>query len=114
MDWQLDKSTSYARMTITPILEKGRRYYLITTEVKINPYPNPFGIGGWWGQQVAESEDEIERIIKEEKAYLERWRECGMEMPLEVIREPEKTLTEWRNDRLRESGKQVQLRLFDD
>ncbi|MCL0057750.1 hypothetical protein M1N05_01590 [Dehalococcoidales bacterium] len=99
--WELDKEESYAHLTITPIREGDKRYYQWDEAIQIRPYPNPFGYGGQWGMGAAQSEDEVQRLIKGFRHYLKKWQERGLEK-IEVIRKPEMTLPEYKNERRRE------------
>jgi len=99
--WELDKEESYARLTITPIREGNERCYLWQEEIQIRPYPNPFGYGGQWGTGTAYSEAEIEQLAEGFRRYLRKWQERGLER-IEVIRKPETTETEYKNERRQE------------
>ncbi len=98
--WELDKEESYARLTITPIREGDERYYQWDEAIQIRPYPNPFGYGGQWGMGDAQSEDEVQRLTEVFRHYAKEWQERGLEK-VEVIRIPEMTQVEYKNERRR-------------
>lgn len=105
---EVDKKQSYARLTITPIKEKDREYYQYYEEVEIKPYPNVWGFGGLWGMGSLDSEKEVKRQIASFKRFLKEWQERGLEK-IEVIRKPQMTVTECKNEQLRAKGGQLVL-----
>jgi hypothetical protein len=93
--WKMDKEKSFARLTITPVRKSDSLTYKYTTEVKINPYPNPFSWGGFWGMGAANTKEELDQAITRFKAEGERLKANGMEK-IEVITEPESVKAEQR------------------
>jgi hypothetical protein len=108
---EVDKEQSYARLTITPIKEKDREYYRYIEEVEIRPYPNAWGYGGQWGIGSLESKKEVKRQIALFKRSLKEWQERGLEK-IEVIRKPQMTVTEYKNEQLKTKPELTQLVLM--
>jgi len=108
---EVDKEQSYARLTITPIKEKDREYYRYIEEVEIRPYPNAYGYGGQWGIGSFESKKEIKKQIALFKRSLKEWQERGLEK-IEIIRKPQMTVTEYKNEQRKEKAGLTQLMLM--
>ena len=107
----VDKEQSYARLTITPIMNGDREYYRFDEEVQIRPYPNAWGYGGQWGMGNLESKKEVKRQIALFKRFLKEWQERGLEK-IEVIRKPQMTVTEYKNEQRKAKAGLTQLVLM--
>ena len=99
--WEMDKEKSFALLTTTPIKEGDRSYYLVEGELSIRPYPNPFSYGGFWSQGTAKTTEELDRIIASFRSEVAEWQERGL-AKIEIIRKPEMTIVEHKNERRRE------------
>jgi hypothetical protein len=108
--WRLDPDKSFAKMTVTPIVDNGDRYYLINEEIVINPYPNPLGMGGMWGHGSVKTRGEVKQEIKQFHKQLERWKARGLHR-IDIKEEPERTIPQYRNKLLAERPGQAQLEL---
>ena len=93
--WELDKENSFARCTIIPVREGDKRYYKWEQEMWIKPYPNPFGYGGFWAQEVAKTTEEVDRLLAYFKSETAKWQI----VKIDIIRKPEMTAVEYKNDR---------------
>lgn len=94
--WELDKEKSFAELIITPVRRGEKLVLVFSEEVKIRPYPNPFGYGGLWGYGGVDTEAEVEKLIKDFKRYNGRWVEMGLKV--EIVRKPETTEPEYWNE----------------
>jgi len=104
----MDKEKSFARLTITPIKEGDKSYYLWEQELWIKPYPNPFSYGGFWGQGVAKTTEELNTIVNYFKSEVAEWQERGL-IKIEIIHQPEMTKVAYKNQiRAEESQKDIE------
>jgi len=92
-NWKIDTETSFARLTLTPIVaisDEGTRYYVsIDKALKINPYPNPYAFGGMWGCGRYKPEEEA-GAVQQFHDYISKWKALGLHK-IEVIHNPQET-----------------------
>lgn len=99
--WQPDWSKTFARVTITPIRRGNQVVYHYGDEIELRPYPNPLRFGGMWGSGTYATMEEAERGIAQTQGFLDRMlKRRGITLVLEVIRNPEMTEPEWKNDQV--------------
>lgn len=101
--WEMDKEKSFARLTISPIKEGDKSYYLFEQELWIKPYPNPFSYGGFWGQGTAKTTEELNRIVSYFKEEVAEWQGRGL-TKIEIIHHPEMTRVAHRNQKRAEQS----------
>jgi len=96
--WRPDLKASYAHLIISPIRQGKDLYFKYEQRAKIEPYPNPYGAGGWWGGGAVKTKAEMETVVLSFKGCTQRWKDLGVK--IEIIRQPEMTATEQANERI--------------
>ncbi|OGO02666.1 MAG: hypothetical protein A2Y59_06375 [Chloroflexi bacterium RBG_13_52_14] len=76
--WRLNAEKSSALLEITPLVAPDGVRYALSTSVTIDPYPNECTYGGMWGQNVASTEDELQRCIDSFNQMADEHRKQGM------------------------------------
>lgn len=105
--WMPDPNLSHARLEIWPVRLKDKVVFAWDEEVKIEPYPNPYGCGGLYGGfgSYVKSEAEVEKLIASLKGGWQDWIE-NKGLRVEIIRHEEMTEPEYWNAKKREEMRQ--------
>ena len=77
-DWRLDPEESYASFHPYPVNINGKKLYSVKTELKIRPYPNPYGMGGSWGDGGSYTREELDQYRQRFLKSLAMWQELGL------------------------------------
>ena len=77
-DWRLNPEKSYASFYPYPVDIKNKRLYSVRTELKIRPYPNPYGMGGSYGSGGLYTREELDDYLQRFLKGLAKWQDLGL------------------------------------
>lgn len=86
-DWRLDPEESHAGFEITAIQFPERIAYSFSDTLRIRPYPNPLGMGGWWGTGGAGNITDLMKRLRHWREGLKPWEARGLTR-IRIIRKP--------------------------